>query len=141
MEKLKEILLEQLNKNLIRIIISGKKNKDVISDKIKVRPVEIKGNLEFQVTEYVGKKVLHNNLSKEEAVAFVTLSMSNNFKQGQIETVDKDFSVLVSKKGKVTIQKKNKKVVLGVCPSSKHMCECACVCMCITRYISQGLSC
>lgn len=111
MEKLREVLLEQLNKNLIRIIISGKKNKDVISDKIKVRPVEIKGNLEFQVTEYVGKKVLHSNLSGEEAVSFITLSMENNFKQCQIETVDKEFSVLVSKKGKVTIQKKNKKVV------------------------------
>ena len=57
------------------------------------------------MTEYVGKKVLHSNLSGEEAVSFITLSMENNFKQCQIETVDKDFSVLVSKKGKVTIRK------------------------------------
>lgn len=111
MEKFREVLSEQMNKNLIRIIISGKKNKEVISDKIKVRPVEIKGSIEFQVTEYVGKKVLHSNLSADEAVSFVLISMEKNFKQCQIETVDKDISALVSKKGKVTIQKKNKKAV------------------------------
>lgn len=112
MEELKILLQEQLNKDLIRIIISGKKNKDVVSDKIKVRPVEIKGNLEFQVTEYVGKKVIHSNLSGEEAVAFILLSINKNFKQCQMETVDKDFSILVSKKGKVTVSKKNKKTAV-----------------------------
>lgn len=119
MERLREVLLEQLNRNLIRVIISGTKNKDVMADKIKVRPVEIRGNLEFQVTEYVGKKVLHSNLSKEEATSYIILNMDKNFKQCQLETVDKDFSVLVSKKGKVTIQKKNKSIVTNQ-PNLSH---------------------
>lgn len=111
MEELKEILQEELSEKLIRIIISGKKNKECTCDKIKVRPVKIKGILEYQVTQYVGKKVLHSNLDKEAATAFVMSNIEKNFKQCQIETVDKDFSVLVSKKGKITLNKKNKKVI------------------------------
>lgn len=109
MEKLKEELLDKLNENLVRVIISGKKNKDSEVDKVKVRPVKIKGDLVFQVTRYVGKKVLHANLSKEEAASFIIVGLENDFKQCQIETVDCDLSVLVSKKGKVTINRKSKK--------------------------------
>lgn len=111
MEELKSLLEEHLNENLIKIVISGKKKNDIITDKERIRPVKIKNKLEFQVTDYVGKKVMHQNLSKEEAVAHIILNLKNNFKQCQIETTDKEMSVLVSKKGKVTIKKKNKKEV------------------------------
>ena len=32
---------------------------------------------------------------------------------------------------KTQVEKKNKKVMLGVCPSTKHVCECVCVCVCV----------
>lgn len=109
MERLKEELIENFNENLVRVIISGKRSKDAEVDKVKIRPVKIKENLEFQITQYVGKKVLHSNLSGEEAVSFVMIKLEKDFKQCQVETVDSDISVLVSKKGKVTISRKNKK--------------------------------
>lgn len=98
MEELKRLLQEQLNENLIKIIISGKKNKEVFADKIKVRPVNMKGNLQFQVTEYVGKKVLHSNLDIEKAVVRILLCLERDFKQCQIENVESDISVLISKR-------------------------------------------
>lgn len=109
MERLKEELIENFNENLVRVIISGKRSKDAEVDKVKIRPVKIKENLEFQITQYVGKKVLHSNLSGEEAVSFVMIKLEKDFKQCQVETVDSDISALVSKKGKVTISRKNKK--------------------------------
>ena len=30
---------------------------------------------------------------------------------------------------KTQVEKKNKKVMLGVCPSTKHVCVCVCVCV------------
>ncbi|MBE5957421.1 MAG: SAM-dependent methyltransferase [Lachnospiraceae bacterium] len=115
MEKLNDLLADILDENLVKIIISGKKNKESDTDKIKVRAVAIKGKIEFQITRYVGKQVLHSNETKNDAINKILNEMNTNFKQCQIETVDKDYSVLVSKKGKVTISSKNKKVRAAQC--------------------------
>ncbi len=115
MENLKVLLEDVLNENLIKIIISGKKNKDSKTDKIKIRPVILKGSLEFQTTSYVGKQVLHSNADKTKTVTDIVKELTENFKQCQLETVDKDYSVLVSKKGKVTISSKNKKQKAAQC--------------------------
>lgn len=109
MEELVILLEQELNKNLIKIIISGKRNLSVVADKVKIRAVEIKDSLEFQTTEYVGKKVLHTNRSKDQVIEYIKNHLADNFKQCQIETVDRDITVLVSKKGKVTISSKKKK--------------------------------
>ena len=61
---LHELLDKCLNKNLIDLTISGRKDKlqDEVS-KVKIRPVIIKNNLLFQASEYKGTKVYHDNYS------------------------------------------------------------------------------
>jgi len=115
MERFREILLKELGENTIKLIISGKKSKESATDKIKIRPVIIKGMLEFQVTEYVEKKVLHNNISKDETIAYILMNLERNFKQCQMETTKAEYTVLVSKKGKVNVSSKNKQKPVEQC--------------------------
>ena len=53
-----EELLEQcIQKNLIDLTISGlKKKNEELPVKIKVRPVAMKDNIEYQVSEFIGRK-------------------------------------------------------------------------------------
>ncbi|MBR3645649.1 MAG: SAM-dependent methyltransferase [Lachnospiraceae bacterium] len=112
MDDLTKVLDKELDNNLIKVIISGKRNQSVTADKVKIRPVIIKDNIEFQVTEYVGKKVLHTNYDKPNTVEYIKNNLTDNFKQCQIETTCKDVAVLVSKKGKVNISTKKKKTAV-----------------------------
>ena len=76
--------------------------------KVRLRPVLTGGALKFQAEEFVGKQAFHKNLPKEEAESYVTGLLGTSFKQLQAETAALEASVLVSKKGKVTIHKKKK---------------------------------
>ena len=97
--------MENLNENLQSMVISGPKG-NVIVSKIKVRPIMLKGELKFQATEYVGTKVIHNNYGLNEAVSYLEDRIENNFKQCQIVNGGKTTTILVSKKGKITISSK-----------------------------------
>ena len=61
-----EELLEQcIQKNLIDLTISGlKKKNEELPVKIKVRPVAMKDNIEYQVSEFIGRKVFHKNYKR-----------------------------------------------------------------------------
>lgn len=55
MEEFREFLLRWLDDQLIQMIISGPRG-EAGAGRIRVRPVEIKGKLQFQVTRTVGSK-------------------------------------------------------------------------------------
>ncbi len=104
---LEELLQTIFDENLIQMILSGPKNGEIT--KIKIRPVFTKNRLLFQRTEYIGTKVFHENLSREQIIDAVRKWITQDFKQCQIQCVDKNYSVLVSKKGKITISAKKGK--------------------------------
>ena len=108
MERLKNILEEQLNAELSQMIISNPR-RVALAQKVKIRPVLLKDQLNFQVTEYKGKQVFHENLEKQEAIAYVTEQMEKFFGQMVLESATKTVNVLVSKKGTVTIKQKVQK--------------------------------
>ena len=66
MEEFREFLLRWLDDQLIQMIISGPRG-EAGAGRIRVRPVEIKGKLQFQVTRTVGSKELHENFEREQA--------------------------------------------------------------------------
>ena len=107
MEELKLLLIEVFNINLIQAIISNPRTKEGIL-KVKVRSVEIKGEVLYQFEAFTKTQAFHENLIQEQAVA-KALEYMNEFRQMNISTKDTDINVLVSKKGKVTIQRKKKK--------------------------------
>ncbi len=105
MERLNNILEEQLNDCLVQIIVSNPR-RAALSQKVKIRPVLLKESLNFQVTEYRGKQVFHENLEKEAVISYVMEQMQNFFGQLELQSTTKTVNVLVSKKGTVTIKQK-----------------------------------
>lgn len=89
-------------------IISGSSNKEVLQ-KVKIRPVLLKETIYYQITKYCGKQVFHQNLKKEEVIN----SMKEWFhgdevrlKQAELQSKTQQITILVSKRGKVTLKKK-----------------------------------
>ena len=82
MEELKILLEECVCEKLIHMTASGARDKDGIS-KVRIRPVLQKGSLMFQSAARKGKQEFHSNRDRDELI-----------------------TVLISKKGKVTIKRK-----------------------------------
>lgn len=104
---------ENIQDDFIEMIISKPSQKDRVS-KIKIRPILLKNNLYYQVEEFRGKQVFHENKTRE--ALFVRLvewfySEEDNvsqvtFKQIQIQRSSLVVHILVSKKGKISVKKK-----------------------------------
>lgn len=105
MEKIKKVLEEQLNEQLLQIVLSGKKHKDVEGNR-KIRPILKKDQLLFQVSLQDGKKEFHENYEKKEVTEKICEWLSNDYKQMQLESTQWRYSAMVSKKGQVTVKGK-----------------------------------
>lgn len=104
MEDIKTLLEQSLNIDFLGATLSNPKDKSGAT-KVKVRPILKQGTLYFQCESHRNNQVFHDNLEAAESVNVLTEYM-NQFKQMQMETKQYRCTVLVSKKGKVTIQKK-----------------------------------
>ena len=105
MEKLREVLEKHLNKEMHQMILSGAKNSDGPS-KVKIRPILLSDRLMYQASATVGKKEIHKNYEKEAVINYIEEMLKGHFKQMQMTGSREDASVLVSKKGKMTIKEK-----------------------------------
>lgn len=104
MDTIKQIVKESFTIEFVSAVLSGPREKGGTS-KIKIRPIEKKGTLVFQCEEHRNNQVYHKNLSAKDAAEYTEKQMAY-FRQMQIETKRLHVHVLVSKKGKVTVQKK-----------------------------------
>nr|WP_317377795.1 SAM-dependent methyltransferase [uncultured Faecalimonas sp.] len=107
MEEIRKILAESLNIDLIGATLSNPRKKEE-AVKVKVRPVLIKDVLFFQCETHKNNQVFHENYGYEQACSVLAEEMEL-FRQMQIDTKMFQYTVLVSKKGKVTVQKKRAK--------------------------------
>lgn len=105
MDELKEIVAACMNEQLLYMVLSGARNKEGVS-KIKVRPVLGRSGLVFQSAARKGKQEFHENKKAPEMAEDVIQWMQRDFRQLQIQTTEQEITALVSKKGKVTIRKK-----------------------------------
>ena len=87
----------------IPILLSNPSDPDHFS-KSKIRPLLLKGNLIFQAEEQKGKQAFHKNLSRDEAVIYVENCLNGPFRQAEITCARGKATVLVSKKGKMTVK-------------------------------------
>ncbi|MDO5589930.1 MAG: SAM-dependent methyltransferase [Lachnospiraceae bacterium] len=104
MEELKKLLNEQLNKDFGSATLSGAKDRTGVT-KVRVRPIMKQGELLFQLESFRGNQAFHENLSAEETCEKL-LAYMQSMKQMQMETRTYNYTILVSKKGKVTIKRK-----------------------------------
>lgn len=96
-----------INNELINIIISNSTDREKIS-KVKIRPVIIKDMLHYQVSEFIGNKIIHSNYLQEELIDKLPSWFDGLFHQAQIITNNGKVTILISKKGKVTVNNKIK---------------------------------
>ena len=107
-----EELLEQcIQKNLIDLTSSGlKKKNEELPVKIKVRPVAMKDKIEYQVSEFIGRKVFHKNYKKDELKKKITDWMQEDYKQAQFTMTDATAQILSGKHSQTVKYKKCKEV-------------------------------
>lgn len=110
MMNIEQVLDTYINEQLHRIVISNAQNAEGPS-KVRIRPVMMKGHLKYQSTETHGPKEIHKNYEKAEIIAYICKLMEADFRQLQLESEEADASVLVSKKGKMTVKCKKKAVL------------------------------
>lgn len=103
MDELKRLLSRMLNEELTQIVLSNTRNAERAS-KVKIRPVLIKGQLLFQETLYMGTQVFHENFTAQEAQERIENYLRELFKQGEFKALSEEATVLVSKKGKITVK-------------------------------------
>lgn len=96
-----------ISDKLIDMVISGQKNKsEDKAVKVRIRPVILKNEIEYQVSEFVGRKVLHSNHSAADVKKKIINYMTEDFKQAQINMTDAVATILSSKSKTLTCKYK-----------------------------------
>lgn len=75
------------------------------SEKISVRPLQIKGQLSYQITAWKLGQAFHKNLSPDECQAYLE-KVIPLYKQTVLFTAEADYHILANKKGNVTVLRK-----------------------------------
>lgn len=104
-EQLEKLMRETVDDRLYQIILSNPRDRDGVS-KIKIRPVMVKGRLLFQQTRYEGTKVFHENLDRDAAIRNIGDALERDFRQCEVSHQCCKAVILVSKKGRMTINKR-----------------------------------
>ena len=107
MEELRKLLEKYMDQNLERLILSAPR-KGREEQKVRIRPVLLKGQLKFQAEIFRGTQAFHENMSREEAAARICGWMEDTFCQMQMSGAGGDVTALVSKKGRVTVKEKRR---------------------------------
>ena len=102
-ETLASMLDDFINEQLNQIVLSNPVEKDLLQ-KVKVRPMLIKGALVFQAEEFTKTQAFHKNLNAGELKAYLTEQLSGVFKQAEVLSELGSATVLVSKKGTTTVK-------------------------------------
>ena len=105
MEELRRLLEELLDARLLGIVLSAPRQKESYL-RIRIRALDCRGALRFQAAFWDGKKEFHKNYEKEALIPELLVWMSHDYRQLQAESTQYTASVLVSKKGTVTVKKK-----------------------------------
>ena len=96
-----------ISDKLIDMVISGQKNKsEDKAVKVRIRPVILKNEIEYQVSEFVGRKVLHSNHGAADVKKKIIDYMTEDFKQAQINITDAAATILSSKSKTLTCKYK-----------------------------------
>lgn len=99
-------IVETLRKseNFVRLVLSGRRrNMQTPSERIDVKPVLIKGEIKYQVTQSDGRAMTTKNYSPAE---FIGLDLLNaGYANFHLEVKDESFSVRITKKGEALIHR------------------------------------
>ena len=105
--KLDETFAFFLNEKLERIILSNPRTRDGYV-KLILRPLILQGELRFQAEDFTEKQAFHKNMSAREAAEYLKDQLSKLYRNGEIFSLLGSGTILVGKKGTVTVKIKKK---------------------------------
>ena len=76
--------------------------------RVKVRPILVKEQLQYQMSRFVGTKVFHENVTAEELADASSEYFRQQFRQLEMDTAAAHYTVLRSKSGTITVKRKQK---------------------------------
>ena len=103
--------LSEIKADILLDAVLSNPNGDNDMEKVKIRPIKIKEEIQWQITVYRNRQVFHSNCTLEETIEKINGFIGTPFRQMQVETVHFTGVVLVGKKGTVTVKKKIKPAV------------------------------
>lgn len=106
MEDIIKIINEICKDNIIKVVISNKKNKEIKYNKIVFQIKEKKNKDYYQVEKFTDKQVFHENIDMKELNDKIIEYMKDDFKQLNAWSTNTTYDVKISKKGKVFLGKK-----------------------------------
>ncbi len=113
---LKALITDQV----VDISISNPQKEETLS-RIKIRPLELKGQMVYQIEEFTKTQAFHKNVTLKELAEAFPAYFENRFRQAQLHLPGEEVQILVSKKGAVSIlRRKSKAEALPKLPLSHN---------------------
>ncbi|MCI8576360.1 MAG: SAM-dependent methyltransferase [Lachnospiraceae bacterium] len=114
-EKLTNMLDELANEHLKQIVLSNPVDRKTLS-KVRIRPALLKGGLMFHAEEQSGTQAFHKNLDLDQLKEYMQERMEHDFRQAQVESGLGSASVLVGKRGTMTVKIRRNAETAGLSP-------------------------
>lgn len=95
-----------ISETLCDAVLSNPREKNGLF-KVRIRPILLKGQVTYQIEEYIGKQVFHQNVAATQLISKVEEYMTK-LRQAQLTSEQSLSTILVSKKGSITITSKKK---------------------------------
>jgi len=122
-QQIVSLFKEFADSDLISITVSNSSDKDKIK-KVRIRPVLIKKKLHFQISEFIGNKVYHTNVDRQGLIEALPNWFEGLFRQAEIESEKGKATLLISKRGKVTVIKRLNKPNNSKISNNEHHMVC-----------------
>ncbi|MDD3252366.1 MAG: SAM-dependent methyltransferase [Lachnospiraceae bacterium] len=106
-ETLRSMLDAFINQQLNQMILSNPSEKEGVQ-KVRIRPLLLKNSLMYQAEELAGSQAFHKNFTQEEVKDYVEALLQTRFRQGELLSELGNATVLVGKKGTMTVKTKRK---------------------------------
>jgi SAM-dependent methyltransferase len=95
-QKLKNLLVECFQNETLRLAtLSSPRNKELKVLKTAIRPVLIKGKLQYQMSRFTKEQAFHENLAKEHCCTLLQELIFSQYKQCTLQTENCDYHILV----------------------------------------------
>ena len=106
MEEIVKTINEICEDEIIKVVISNKKNKEIKYNKVVFQLKEKKGEEYYQIEKFTDKQVFHENIELNDLNEKILEFMKEDFKQLDAWSKEATYNMKVSKKGKVFLGKK-----------------------------------
>lgn len=107
MNTFKTSIEDMINQDLVSITISNPRKSNIQFKKIKVRPINLSQELQYQVESFTKTQAFHKNITRDMLLNKLNeLYEVNDYKQMDIYTVIKDYHMLINKKGAINLKSK-----------------------------------